>query len=280
MLFQIKSFLNFLMKSQNQHGLHSPFVYDLVTRCFYDKSHYPEYELIKNYRNDLLGNKDLIEVTDFGAGSRVFKSNKRPVFSIAKNAGITLHRARLLFRLTNYLNFKNALELGTSLGIASTAVAANNTTKLTTLEGCPETAKIARDQFQKYELKNIQLINTEFETAISQLNSKPKETQQITESKQPKTPNSNLRNSQKFDLIYFDGNHQKEATLKYFKDLLPMAHNDSVFIFDDIHWSKAMEEAWEEIKMNSEVRVTIDTFHWGLVFFRKEQVKQDFIIRV
>lgn len=279
MFFQLKSYLNFLLKSQNQHGLHSPFVYDLVTKCFYDKKQYDDYELIKNYRNDLLRNKNLIEVSDFGAGSRVFKSNQRPVFSVAKNAGITLHRAKLLYRICNYLQIQNVLELGTSLGIASSAIAANKKTKLTTVEGCPETAKIARQQFKKYGLNTIELMNAQFETAISQLNTDPNNKQETTDNSQPLTPTSELQTSDKFDLIYFDGNHQKEATLKYFKELLPTAHNGSVFIFDDIHWSQEMEEAWEEIKACPEVRVTIDTFQWGLVFFRKEQRKQDFIIR-
>lgn len=258
MFFEIKSYINFLLKSQNQHGLHSPFVYSLVTECFYDKTSYEEYNLIKIYRNDLLRNKNEIEITDFGAGSRVFKSNLRPVFSIAKNSGITLHRAKLLFRICNYLNIEKALELGTSLGIASAAIAANKKTQLITMEGCPEITKIAQQQFDKYQLRNIQLQNIEFDKGIEKV----------------------LQKSSKFDLIYFDGNHQKDATLKYFEQLLPLAHNDSVFIFDDIHWSAGMEEAWEEIKNHPEVRVTIDTYQWGLVFFRKEQAKQDFRIRL
>jgi predicted O-methyltransferase YrrM len=258
MLFQLKSYLKFLLKSQNQHGLHSPFVYNLVTKCFYDKDYYEAYDLIKAYRNDLLRNKEVVKVTDFGAGSRVFKSDERPVFSIAKNAGITLFRARLLYRINNYLKISKALELGTSLGIASSAMAANKNTLLTTWEGCPETANVARQQFQKYDLKNISLQVDQFENKIDGL----------------------VDSGQKFDLIYFDGNHQKQPTLDYFEKLLPTAHNDSVFIFDDIHWSKEMQEAWEEIKEHPSVRVTIDTFQWGLVFFRKEQVKEHFTIRV
>lgn len=258
MYFQAKAYFNFLLKSQNQHGLHSPFVYDLVTKCLYDKSSYPEYQIIKQFRNDLLGNKKLIKVQDFGAGSRIFKSAERPVFSVAKNAGITLHRAKLLNRISKYLNINSALELGTSVGIASSAIAANKKTKLITIEGCPETANIAKQQFQKYQLNTIDLRIDKFENCLDQI----------------------LQENEKFDLIYFDGNHQKEATLKYFRKLLSSAHNDSVFIFDDIHWSKGMEEAWEEIISLPEVRVSIDTFQWGLVFFRKEQAKQHFRIRV
>ncbi|GGG33509.1 O-methyltransferase [Christiangramia forsetii] len=252
----------------------------MVTNCFYDKKDHKEYQLIKNFRSDLLRNKNIIEVTDFGAGSRVFKSNQRPVFSVAKNAGITLHRAKLLYRITNYLGISSALELGTSLGIASSAIAANKKTKLISIEGCKETAKVAKEQFAKYQLNNIQLINAQFENALSQLNSDLNNRQQKTENRQLLAPNSEFQTARKFDLIYFDGNHQKAATLDYFENLLPTTHNNSVFIFDDIHWSQEMEEAWEEIKAHPEVTVSIDTFQWGLVFFRKQQVKQDFAIRV
>lgn len=268
MLFPLKSYINFLLKSQNQHGLHSPFVYELVTRCFYDTSEHSEYAQIKEFRNDLLRNKEIIEVEDFGAGSRVFNSNQRPVHAIAKNAGITLFRARLLARIVNYLKVKNALELGTSLGIASAAIAANRLTNLITIEGCKETAAIAQQQFDKFEFDNIDLRIDKIENVISDLTG----IFRIATSEQ--------KTSEKFDLIYFDGNHQKQATLEYFQKLLPLAHNDSVFIFDDIHWSAEMQEAWKEIKEHPQVRVSIDTYQWGLVFFRSEQVKEHFTIRV
>ena len=83
-----------------------------------------------------------------------------------------------------------------------------------------------------------------------------------------------------YNLIYLDGNHQKQATLDYFELLLPTITNDTVWIFDDIHWSAEMEEAWEIIKKHPKVTVTIDTFQWGLVFFRYEQPKEHFVIRV
>ena len=85
---------------------------------------------------------------------------------------------------------------------------------------------------------------------------------------------------QKFNLIFIDGHHNKKATLNYFNSLLDYIDNDSIIIIDDIHWSRDMLEAWEIIKKNKQVTLTIDTFYWGLVFFRKEQAKEDFIIRV
>ena len=267
----IKSYIKFLFHSKNEHGLHSPFVFDLVTKCFYDNTKYPEYETLKSYRKSLLENKNTIEVTDFGAGSRVFKSNTREISKIAQTAGITPKNAELLFRIVRYFQPKSILEIGTSLGLATSALSlGNQKAKIITLEGCPNTIATAKNQLQDLSsraesrdlIKNIEFVNTEFSTYLNNFK------QQTINNKQ-----------QIFDLVYFDGNHSKKATLEYFNLLLPTVTNDSVWIFDDIHWSKDMEEAWKLIKNHPKVTVTIDTFQWGMVFFRSEQEKEHFTIR-
>ncbi|WP_310555563.1 class I SAM-dependent methyltransferase [Flavobacterium sp.] len=260
-----KSYLKFLWSSKNEHGVHSPFVFDLITKCFYDKKKYPEYSILKEYRKSLLENKNTIEVTDFGAGSRVFKNNTRQIAKIVKTAGISEKRAELLFRIVRYFQPNSILEIGTSLGLATAALSVGNSkAKISTLEGCPNTMNQCQLQFQKLSSRaesrgnfnNVEFINTEFSAFFKKL--------------QPKT----------YNLIYFDGNHSKKATLDYFELLLPTIANDSVWIFDDIHWSQDMEEALEIIKNHPKIRVTIDTFQWGIVFFRIEQEKEHFIIRV
>ena len=263
MLFQIKSYFNFLWHSTNEHGVHSPFVFNLLTKCFYDKKTKPEYAILKKYRKSLLENKNFIEVTDFGAGSKVFKSNSRQISKIAQTAGISPKRAELLFRVTNYFQPKNVLEIGTSLGLATAALALGNSkAKVITLEGCPNTANVAQNQFTKFDCSNVNSIVTEFENYLQDIQQRLK------------------TETEDFDLIYFDGNHSKKATLAYFELLLPTINNDSVWIFDDIHWSEEMEEAWGIIQNHPKVKVTIDTFQWGFVFFRKEQEKEHFTIRV
>lgn len=258
MLFQIKSYLKFLWKSENEHGVHSPFVFLLLTKCWYDKKYKHEYDVLKEYRKTVLRNTNTIEVTDFGAGSKIFKSNIRKVSAIATTAGITQKRAELLFRIIQYYKPKTILEIGTSLGLATSAMAvANPQAKITTLEGCPNTMYQCQLLLQKFDIRNVTCITTEFDSYFSSL-----DYQNLT-----------------FDFIYFDGNHSKKATLDYFESLLPTITNETVWIFDDIHWSSEMEEAWELIKQHPKVRVTIDSFQWGFVFFRNEQVKQHFILR-
>lgn len=278
-----KSYLKFIWSSTNAHGVHSPFVFNLVRKCFYDKNNYPEYKTLEKYRNALLQNKNTIEVSDFGAGSRVFKSNTRQINRIAKNAGISVERAKLLFRIVMYFQPTNILEIGTSLGLATFALALNDFAEITTLEGCPNTMAIAKNQLQlqlpEYS-KKINFVNTEFSSYLKNVNpefqipniqSATNNPEPSTDIRQPTTDNRQL--------IFFDGNHSKAATLDYFELLLPTINNETIWIFDDIHWSKEMEEAWETIKKHPKVTVTIDTFQWGFVFFRSEQVKEDFIVR-
>jgi predicted O-methyltransferase YrrM len=258
MLYQIKSYFKFLLRSTNQHGVHSPFVFDLVTKWFYNKKNHASYAKLKNYRSQLLHNNETIEVTDFGAGSRIFKSDTRAISAIAKTAGIPKKRQQLLFRLAHYLKPKNSLELGTSLGLGTIAMALGNSEGFVdTIEGCPNTAGVASDMLKKFTIENYKLHQADFESFFTSENCK-----------------------EAYDLVFIDGNHTKKQTLAYFNILRKKAHNETVLIFDDIYWSHEMTEAWEEIKAHPKVQVSIDTFYWGLIFFRSEQQKEHFTIRL
>ena len=257
MHYQLKKYVQFLLKSTNQHGVHSPFVYDFVTQCLYDRKNYSSYNTLKKIRKSLLDNTQIIHVTDFGSGSRIFQSQERMVSAIAKNAGVSFKRQKVLFRIANYFKPQTILELGTSVGLGTTALSLGNPkARITTVEGCPNTAKIATTTFRIFQCNNIDLQNTTFDDFF------------------------NNDYTSNYDLIYIDGNHNKEKTLQYFDIVLQKVHNDSLIIFDDIYWSPAMTEAWQEIQKNLKVTVSIDTFQWGLVFFRKEQNKEHFKIRL
>lgn len=256
-MYTALSYLKFLVKSTNHHGVHSPFVYNLVTKCFYNSNNYSEYKTLKNYRKSLLNSKKIIEITDFGTGSKLFKSTKRSVSDMAKTSGTTLKHAKLLFRLASYFQPKNVLELGTSVGIGSMSLALGTKNAcITSVEGCPEIARFALAQLQQFNIVNIEIVNGEFNNVIPGLKQEP------------------------WDFVFFDGHHDQTATENYFEQLLPYAQNDSVFIFDDIYWSKGMTKAWNNIKNNPKVTVSIDTFQYGIILFRKEQVKEHFMIRL
>mgnify|MGYP005666551659 CR=1 FL=1 len=256
-MYQITQYIKFLLKSTNQHGVHSPFVYNFVTKCLYDKRRYEAYSDLKNYRNALKTSKVELEITDLGEGSKTLGNEVRKVSQMVSTSSSTKKEARLLYRVAKYFKLSSVLELGTSLGMGTYAFAlANENSKIITVEGCKNTSNFTKSQFE-----NLDVNNTNFN--IGAFTSKIKKLDQT-----------------HFDCIYFDGHHNKEATIQYFEALLPKAHNDSIFIFDDIYWSKEMTEAWEYIMSHNAVTVTVDCFHLGFVFFRKEQAKEHFKIRL
>ena len=233
-------------------------MYDLITKCLHKNISTNYNHLFLDYKKELFKNTSTINVTDYGAGSKVFSSNKRAISKIAKNAGISNKRAKLLMNLMQYYKPTTVLEIGTSLGLSTAALSISlPNSSITTLDVCKETANIAQNLFKKYQFKNTKLIIGNFkETLAKQLN----------------------KNT--FDFIFFDGNHTKKATLNYFKQSLSSIHNDSFFLFDDIYWNYEMKQAWEEIKKHPSVTITVDTYQWGIVFFRKEQQKEHFTIRI
>ncbi|MDD3723015.1 MAG: class I SAM-dependent methyltransferase [Lutibacter sp.] len=256
--FKIRSFITFLFMSTNRHGIHSPFVYQLVTKCFNAKTNPSKIIAVNKIRKSLYSNHKSIAITDYGKGSSFFKNNERKVSDIAKIAGISNKRAKLLLRIIDYFNPKSILEIGTSVGLGTSVLSIGNPKgDIVTLEGCKNTVQVAKNLFKINHLNNIQLVVGNFNDTLPS----------VVKGKQ-------------FDLIYFDGNHQKSATIQYFNQCLETVHNDSVFIFDDINWSPEMQLAWEEIKNHPKVTITINTFFWGFVFFRREQEKQHFTIRV
>ena len=241
------------------HGMHSPFVFEFITKILNDRTAYTEYEKVEALRDQLLNDTTVLEVEDFGAGSVIDKKNKRSISSIAKNAAKPKKFGQLLFRMVKRYQPKTILELGTSLGITTSYLSlAKPDARLITMEGSKEIADVAKQNFNAIELKNVELIEGNFDNTLSSV----------------------VRGLPSVDFSFIDGNHQQEPTERYFKELLAKTNNNSILVFDDIHWSSEMEAAWETIKNNAAVTCSIDLFFIGIVFFRKEfKEKQHFVIR-
>jgi len=250
-------YIKFLLASTNKHGVHSPFIFQLVTKAFYKQNSKKKWTQFLTIKNEYLQDNRVIGVTDFGAGSKVFKSNRRKIGDIARVAGISSKKAAIVLKIVHYFKPKAILEIGTSIGLGSSTLSIGNPlAKIKTLEGCKETATIAKEYFKKNNFENITVDVGDFEQTLP-----------------------NVIENKKFDCIYFDGNHTKNATLKYFNNCLSSIKNNTFWIFDDIYLNSEMQEAWEIIKRRTEVTVTIDLFQFGIVFFRKEQAKEHFKIR-
>lgn len=259
MLFQfITDYLKHRLTAKTRHGTHSPFVYKLADEVIYDFTDKSPYQSIEQQRKKLFSDDSTITVTDLGAGSHLNKNRNKKVSQIAKNALKSPRLAKLIYRLAQNTQPKTVIELGTCLGITSSYLAkACPDGEVITIEGCPQTAEVAKHNFQDLDLTNIELHVGNFDLILPDIIAK-----------QPT-----------LDFVYIDGNHRKEATLNYFKWCLPKVTENSLLIFDDIYWSQGMKEAWEEIKNHPDVTVTIDLFWIGLVYFKKGQAKEHFKLK-
>ena len=254
----LKSYFKHRLKAKTRHGVHSPFVYKLVDETIYDYSDKPFYNEIEKLRQLLLNDDRSITITDLGAGSHVNNNKQKQVKQIARNALKPAKLAQLIGRLAAERSPRNIIELGTCLGLTTSYLSkAVPEAKVLTIEGCPETAKVALENFNRLNLPNVELKTGNFDHIFPEV----------------------VQSAAILDVVYVDGNHRKDATLNYFNWCLPKITENSLIIFDDIYWSKGMEEAWEEIKAHPQVTVTVDLFWIGLVYFRKGQIKEHFTIK-
>ena len=161
------------------------------------------------------------------------------------------------YRAAKFMAAEEIFELGTSLGLTSLYLSASPSAHVKTFEGCPQTNALAKETFNALSRTNIQQILGNFNDTLPLA----------------------LRDQSKIDLAFIDGDHRKEPTLKYFDLLYPKLHNNSLVVFDDIHWSPEMEDAWNTIRSDERVRVTIDIHRMGFAFFRNEMSPQHFDLR-
>lgn len=249
-------YLKYKIRANTLHGTHSPFVYHFLEQILYQNVASENLNKIELRRAELLNDQRQIEITDLGAGSLQNNNRIKPIYRIAKSALKQPRFAALYYRIIKSVMPENIIELGTSLGITSSYMAMASSKKIYTLEGCPNTLNIAKETFEILQIKNVETIAGNFDKTLPTL----------------------LDHLNQVDFIYFDGNHTKSATLHYYNLAITKANENSLFIFDDIYWSEEMIEAWEIIKADPRVSITIDLYFIGLVFFKKGQAKENFTI--
>lgn len=254
-MFQVIAYINYWLRQVDAHSLHSPFLFDLYNEIIAQKPH--EHPEIEKLRSSLYRDSTKIELTDFGAGSRLTESNIRTVASVAKHSATPQKFSNTLKQLIAHFQFKNIVELGTSLGLNTLYMAQNQDTRITTFEGDSSLAKLAEKHFYSLSASNIEIIEGNIDATLPPF----------------------LESAAKIDLAYIDANHSYEPTLRYFELLLPKMSEKGIIIFDDIHWSKGMNDAWDVIKRDKRANLSIDLFEAGLLFIDPSLPKEDYILK-
>lgn len=248
--------LEYLWAAKTRQWENTPFL-DTLKEIISDDRTFYAFDEIELLKQELLNNDTLIEVKDFGAGSLLESSNLRTIGDITKNTSIPPKYGKLLFRLINFFQPQNVLEIGTGIGISTLYLSLpSKKRKIVTLEGSSEIARIAQNNFTKLNLKSIGLKHGEFSDQL------------------PGT----LRNLKSVDFIFIDGDHRKERLLQYFNICLPYINNNTIMVIDDINWSINMNEGWRLMCDYPAVSLAVDLFRLGILFFKKEEPKQQITI--
>lgn len=252
----IRELLKHFFTANSLHGTHSPFIYDFYQKVFDRDVRLPIYIKIEEERTFLKKEKNLIEYIDFGAkGSSTGIRKSVKVSSIAQKSLKKAKWGRAFNRIITELKPKELIELGTSLGITTSYLAAgSDETHITTFEGSTQVIDQAEEVWGRLGLTNINAIVGNIDHTLPAF----------------------LKSKENVEVVFIDANHMKEATINYFNLLLPLCTEESILIFDDIYWSEGMKNAWEYIKAHPSTSQTIDLFEIGIVFFRSNQVKEHF----
>jgi len=258
--FRISGYLDYLLFSRhrNGHGIHSPFIFDLISRVFRNKTANDIVLKIENTRKRCSSSERIIRVFDLGAGSLKMKGDLRKVSDIARYSAVPKKYGVLLSALAAEFGKPAVIELGTSLGISTMYLASGCPGSVVyTVDACPETSRLAMENFSEAGFENIRLLNGSFDSTIPELK------------KQSVTPG----------LVFIDGDHRREPVLRYFNQMAEISNGSTVIVLDDIHRSREMEDAWNEVKRHKSVTATIDLYRIGLVFFRRGMSRSDYVIR-
>jgi predicted O-methyltransferase YrrM len=258
-LWLIYYYLKYRLTAKTRYKVHSPFVYDLIENVFRDKTKYDDYRKLNKVHRRYGRRTDRLETIDFGTGSgnKEYVIKVTTVGKLVKQRSHSKKQLEFLYRMSRYFKPDTILEFGTGAGISTLYLGKGSPeSRLITMEGCIGLASVARKSFRKREV-NAEVEVGDFNAILDR----------------------GLKDVKQLNMVFVDGNHRKDPTIQYFKRCSEFAGEDSVFMFDDIHWSFGMNKAWQTIKKDKRVSLTIDLFWVGLVFFKSGVTKQDFVVR-
>lgn len=240
------------------YGIHSPFIFHLVSDVFQKKDD-DTLRGILNWRKKLGKNKRILQTLDAGAGSRTHKTAIRSIGRIVSRSSIKHKYGRILYYLAKDLKPVTIIELGSGIGVSTMYLSkACPGSRIISLEADSAKLEFVREEFSINKAGNVVFRQGNFEENLVPV----------------------LKESNHPVFIFIDGDHSYEATMKYFNEILNFIRKDTAIVFDDIRWSEGMERAWQEIQDSFRVKISIDLFFIGIVFFRDGIVKQDFLVNL
>lgn len=254
-------YLKYILRSRHVkgRGIHSPFAFNIVNKVLFNNEELTAVREIEELRKSLKKNHQWIYVSDYGAGSKILKKKRKKISDIVRYSSVSRKNGLILFHLVRTFKPDEIIELGTSFGISTMYMAlATDEAIIKTIDACATTSKFAQRNMKHLKIKGVRYIVHIFSKGLSEALSTGK-----------------LRR-----LVFIDGDHRYDSTIRYVKEIIYKSKRDSVIVIDDINWSHEMYRAWSEIITWSEIRLSLELFHFGLLFLKPDISKQHYVVRV
>ena len=224
------------MRYSGGYGVHSPFVFRLITQVIGEKE-------CAYYAYD-----------DMDMLRRKLKHN--PETATVEKQAITRKKGELLFRLANDFAFRSILQLGASQGLPALYLTAySKEARCLILEEDKEQVALAQKVLSYSKTTRVNL------------------EEKSSDSIQKELTKSELEG---IDCFYFHLPTDAKAHATLLRSWIPMATEESVFILNDIRTNKEAQQLWKELIEHPRVTVSIELYDIGLLLLNTRYNKKHY----
>ncbi|MGD2033931.1 MAG: class I SAM-dependent methyltransferase [Bacteroidales bacterium] len=252
-------YLYYVLKAGHRkgYGIHSPFIFEMVSNVLFDRSNYEDYAFFSRIRDHLGKSGSRIEVKEMGAPSYRFNKPERSVKELVRHSSVKHKYGKLLYRLVKYYKPSTIIEFGTSVGLSTVYLGkGNEQAQVSSVEGNSSLCDFARHILRENGILNVSVLNRRFDDALDGL----------------------LKDLVDPVLVFIDGDHRYEPTMHYY-NCFAAAIGEGIIVLDDIHWSEEMNKAWKRIIRDRNDQATLDLFSLGIVILKKQITPRHYIVR-
>ncbi len=248
MKFSIRAKISYLLKARHRkgHGIHSPFLFRLITKVIENRGNFSAYPMLKAADENV---RNMLKILDMKSFQQQENSNR--IDNTRKSKELHLLPARfdrLIFRLVNEFRPRDLAFYGTTFGVTLLAMAlADRRLKLD--------AQVENDHYRSFcrRLADVYEVDT-------------------------------IRISEKgkiaaADFVVIQNPLDPDYCQMVLSTILGASDYSGVVIVCGIHATANMKALWIKNKSNPVISVTLDLFNIGIFICRKGLQKEEFVIR-
>lgn len=243
------------IRYRNGFGVHSPFVFGLITKVIEERNPYYCFAAIEGVRRWMLSDRGPAAET-----ARSVSSHRQAVSwsGVVRREAVTSRQGQLLFRLVRYLKSRYILQIGSG-GAVSTLylVAGSSGIRATVVESDPVRAASAASWVEKCAAQPVKFLTGPYETVLPEA----------------------FRSLPRVDCVFFhipqEGGNIHRAL---FREAVGQVHDETFFIIEGIRSDAGMKSFWKDACAHPAVSVTIDLYSFGLIFFNPKLHKRNYIV--